>query len=247
MVMQWLQALDTLILIWLNRWIGSRPETFYAALDLSNRTPWILAALTLTWVWFSGDEGWVPFRTTYTRWVARRRALSILFALVVGFGLARVAQMFIPRPRPFLVVPLQVPIVPDVWDKIRASMESQGAFPSDHAVMFFTIVLGIWSLTRKGGVIALAVALYFSALRVGLGFHWPSDMMGGALIALIGLSLVLFVERVWSRPWDWVVAFFYRAPALAYPLGFLLLFDLSQKFAALFGLVAQVMGNDVVH
>ncbi len=245
--MTWLEYVDTWLLVWFNRWIGHSPETFSSALKISNRAPWILAAALLTWLWFSGDEGWVPFRTTYTRWMARRRVLSILAALVAGFGLARVAQTIVPRPRPFNVVALQVPIVPSVWDKIRASMATQGAFPSDHAVMFFIIVLGLGSLSRKGGAPALVGALFFSALRVGLGFHWPSDMLGGAVIGAIALGLVVLVERVWPQPWDWVIALFYRLPAIAYPVGFLLLFDLSQKFAGLFGLVVQVLGHDVAH
>ena len=245
--MAWWQYLDTWLLVWLNRWLGQHPQTFYTALKISNRAPWVLAALILTWIWFSGDEGWVPFRTTYTRWMARRRVLSILAALIAGFGLARVAQGILPRPRPFNVVALQVPIVPSVWDKIRASMATQGAFPSDHAVMFFIVALGLWSLSRKGGRWALLGALFFSALRVGLGFHWPSDMLGGAVIGSMALAFIVALERLWPQPWDWVVALFYRLPALTYPVGFLLLFDLSQKFAALFGLVVQVLGHDVAH
>lgn len=245
--MAWLQYLDTWLLLWLNRWLGHRPETFYTALSLSNRAPWVLAALILAWFWFSGDEGWVPFRAVYTRWMARRRVLSILAALMTGFGLARVAQSIFPRPRPFNVVALQMPIEPSVWNKIRASMATQGAFPSDHAVMFFIIALGLGSLSRKGGRLALIGALFFSALRAGLGFHWPSDLLGGAVLGGMALALIVALERLWPQPWDWTVSLFYRFPAVAYPLGFLLLFDLSQKFAALLGLIVQVFGYDVAH
>lgn len=243
LLLQW----DTLLLLWLNRLVARSPGTFYTALDLSNRSPWVLATLALTWMWFSGDEGLVPFQAPYTRWEARRRVFSALAALVLGFALARVAQSLWMRPRPFMVVPLQVPIVPSDWDHIRTALGAQGAFPSDHAVMFFVVTLGLFTLSPRMGWVALMLNLFYSALRVGVGFHWPSDMLGGALIALVALGMMMFLERLWPKLWDWLVMAFYRYPGLAYPLGFLLLFDLSQKFAGFFGLLARIMGYGVAH
>ncbi len=239
----WLLMLDAFLLQWLNRWVAQSPATFTAALRLSERAAWVLAGLLLVWLWFSGDEGLVPYRSPYTQWQARRRVLTVLAALGVGFLLSRLIQTVYPRPRPLVVMPLQVPVLPQVWDAVRQAMQGQGAFPSDHAVMFATVVLGVMSLARWQGLVAGLVAVYFAALRVGLGFHWPSDVLGGAALAAAVLAAALFLERRWPRPWDWVVAGFYRHPKIAYPLAFLGLYDFTHKFQHLLGVVAWFLAR----
>ncbi|NPA05799.1 MAG: phosphatase PAP2 family protein [Chloroflexi bacterium] len=246
-LLHWTLVADTALLRWANAWVARSPKAFYRALEISHRAPWVLAAVALVWMWFWGDEGVVPVRHRLTRLESRRRVLTVIISLVGGFFGARALQAIIPRLRPVAVAPLQVPIPPHVWDQVRASLELQGAFPSDHAVLLFVIAGGLYTVCRRLGWFAGLAAVYFSILRVGLGFHWPTDMVGGALVGWGALALVIFVERHVSRLWDWVILLFYRYPRVLYPLGFVFLFDLSQKFSALFGLISWVLGHEVSH
>lgn len=243
----WLLGWETLLLHWLNAWVARSPGAFYAALKQSDRLPWVLAAATLAAMWFTGEEGAIPIRSRWTRLDARRHALYTMGALVGGFFLARVLQGVWVRPRPLVAVPLQAPILPSDWRAIRAAFAGQGAFPSDHAVMFFVFVTVLWRLHRPAGWLAGLVALYFSALRVGLGFHWPLDMVGGALVSVFTVQVALFADR-WLAPWlNHLLLLLQRHPVLTHMIGFLVLFDLSQKFAGLFGLLTLGLGYAVGH
>jgi undecaprenyl-diphosphatase len=53
-------------------------------------------------------------------------------------------------------------------------------------VLFFTLAFGMWLASRAAGVLAIAyVALVISFPRVYLGFHYPTDILGGALIGAV--------------------------------------------------------------
>ncbi len=243
-----MSGLDWWLFRWINAWVARSPAAFYQALDWSSRVPWLLATMTLTGLWFVGEEGVVPTQEgRLTRMEAQRRVLMIIAALVGGFLAARVVQALVDRVRPLAIAPMQVPIPPAVWDQIRAGLSTQGAFPSDHAVMMFVVATGVLTFHRRWGILALAVAAYLSLLRVGVGFHWPSDILGGAVIG-IGSTLLAIRLIPWLRRLlDPILLQFRARPALMYALGFLFLWDLSQKFAGLFGLITWLSGYAVAH
>lgn len=240
-------TLDVWLLEILNRWVAQSPERFYRALAASDRLPWLVAAMGLTWMWFYGDPGVIPISTRVTRLEARRRVLSVFAALITGFLAARVLQHLVPQMRPFAVFPLQIPIPPQVWRQVISGLAAQGSFPSDHAVMFFALALGIWSLQRRTGWLVMALMGYFTALRIALGFHWPSDMLGGGLLGVGSLGLFLLAERFLRPLYDFALSLVYRYPGACYFVGYLFLYDLSQKFTFLFALVKWMTGHVIVH
>ncbi|HID84947.1 MAG TPA: phosphatase PAP2 family protein [Anaerolineales bacterium] len=244
--MNWMM-LDVWLLQVLNRWVAQSPDRFYHALTVSDRLPWMVAAMGLTWMWFYGDPGVIPISARVTRLEARRRVLSVFGALITSFFAASVLQGMVPRVRPFAVFPLQIPIPPQIWREVISGLAVQGAFPSDHAVMFFALALGLWTLQRRAGWLMLALMGYFSALHIALGFHWPSDMLGGALIGVGSLGLFLLAERFLRPIYDFVLSLVYRYPGAFYFVGYLFLYDLSQKFTFLFALMKWMTGYGIVH
>ena len=75
------------------------------------------------------------------------------------------------------------------------------SFPSDHAVLFFTIATGIFFVSRPLGGLALAwVASAICFPRLYLGVHWPTDILGGAVLGVSIAQIGRFsAVREWVR------------------------------------------------
>lgn len=93
---------------------------------------------------------------------------------VFGTAIARAMAHFLPyRVRPFKSGLLHFPGTG--WDT-----PLWGCFPSDHAVLFMAIAIGIFFASRRLGLIAIAWVLMAICLpRLYLGQHWPTDILMG--------------------------------------------------------------------
>lgn len=107
------------------------------------------------------------------------RILATVLVCFPSIALARALAAILPfRLRPLhnegigFLIPYGVdPAILDNWS----------SFPSDHAVLFFTLSTGIFLLSKKAGWFALAYSTVFICLpRIYLGFHYPTDIIAGA-------------------------------------------------------------------
>ncbi|EOG4239629.1 phosphatase PAP2 family protein [Salmonella enterica subsp. enterica serovar Newport] len=111
------------------------------------------------------------------------------------------------HPRPFMV-PLG-----HTW--IYHAPET--SFPSDHATLFFSAGLSLLlSGARVSGGLILLLSLFVAWSRVFLGVHFPLDMAGAALVAVLacllvrplwrhlGEPLTSFCESISSRLFSWL-------------------------------------------
>ena len=120
-----------------------------------------------------------------------------LLVALVATTLVEIATKFVVPQAP---IPGDVGRVPD---PSLVDFETPYPYPSGHmlrAVLLLGAVYALWPnrLVRLIVLLALAGA---AGARVYLGTHWPSDVLGGALLGLAGL-LWAFGRRRTGKPED---------------------------------------------
>ena len=127
----------------------------------------------------------------------RRVGLAILVSLTAGFILAMVFQFLALRPRP---------------EAVRLVMATPNfpSYPSGHAVAAFStaMVIGLSYRQWRWGAIALAGAGLIAFSRVYLGHHYPSDIVGGAVLgASVGAAGygLMVAQQSNQASWRWLL------------------------------------------
>lgn len=104
----------------------------------------------------------------------------------IAFVLSRLAKLTYFSSRPFTVDGIP-PIIPH---------EADNGFPSDHALLAFTLAAIVYTQNRKAGIVFFVLAALIGIVRVFLRIHSPIDIMGSLAISLVA---VFAARRILTR------------------------------------------------
>jgi len=113
----------------------------------------------------------------------RRIFVCLFFALsaILSRGLiTEIIRFFYSRARPFVVLNIP-PLI---------NHNLTGSFPSGHMAFYFVLALTIFLLNKKWAWFFVAGVILMGLARIFVGIHWPTDILGGILIALLSYFLV---------------------------------------------------------
>jgi undecaprenyl-diphosphatase len=126
----------------------------------------------------------------------RREARALLAILILSLVAALGCQLLVDRPRPANV-------------RLVLPMPRFPSFPSGHAAIVSAYAMFATLVPRRARVLAWLAALATVCSRVYLGHHYPSDIVGGALLGLaIGAMVygMLYQKERGVRPrWAWLL------------------------------------------
>ena len=141
------------------------------------------------WLLVGAAVGWLAYVGRY------RLGLALAVVMLLEAAVVSLTKWAVHRPRPELPDDLQVLADPSSY-----------SFPSSHvtfAVVFFGALAYLlarhWG--RRGWVrwmvlaLLLAPAALMGPARVAWGVHWPSDVLGGYLVALFGIYALAWADR----------------------------------------------------
>ena len=139
----------------------------------------VVVPLLLAGLWLWGD-------------LAKKRAVvAATLAGLLALGIAQLLALhYIPRPFASGVGRTLIQHVPD------------SSFPSDHATLMAAVAASLLLIreTRAPGIALALLWLPLAWARVYVGVHFPSDVIGGAVVGCGSSVLVaLFAEPVVSR------------------------------------------------
>ncbi|HEX6493926.1 MAG TPA: phosphatase PAP2 family protein [Acidobacteriaceae bacterium] len=158
---------------------------------------------------------------------SRHRNLSGTIASAVAAMLSRMTQLIFPsRARPFQDPSLHLKLPFTVrLDSLRHVASS---FPSDHAALYFALAATIFTVNRKIGYYAFGLAVLLDVIRIYLGFHYLSDVIGGAALGVVCVCLAQNIRIISLTK---RLSAMYRAPSPAfYAVAYCVTYSISTMF-----------------
>jgi len=170
-----LNAFDLAFTQWLTSWTpeGTAAKIVIEHLSGNDTIKGMLGVLALWWFWHRPHPE-----------LTKRRELVVATAaaaLVAAAASRTLAHLLPPRPRPFQVEGLHLPVPLDtLWDVKGSSL------PSDTAALGLAIVAGVFIIHRRAGLALAAYTVLFMVIpRAYVGIHWASDLAAGTALGIL--------------------------------------------------------------
>lgn len=170
--MQQLIAFDERLAITFSGFIASQPILAKLAIVLGVGLVYLVPIIVFT-VWFV---------------VSRKIALrAVLTGLLAWFGLAKLVSALVDRVRPADSL---------IGVKELIFHRPDNSFPSDHTALLMAMAISFY-LTgqRQWSHVLLILSLLTGLARVGIGVHYPGDILVGYLIGVIAALLIEAIKQ----------------------------------------------------
>ena len=182
-------SLEAETVTWMNQGIGGSYVLDRAAyLLVSDYFLPLLMALWGVGLWFHGRDA-----------AAREANQRGVLAAAISLGFANLAVLLLNqhffRDRPFVDL--------DLANLLYAPTDS--SFPANPSAVAFAFAVGVWLKNRGAAAPLLFVAALWSLARVYNGLHYPSDVLGGALMGGAVACLVTLGMRAIEPVPAWVL------------------------------------------
>ena len=165
--------LDEAIFLRINGWVGTVPAVDHLA-------GWLVSDyLVSTAMGFSLVVMWLSGRDGETRMVRQIGVLVALTGMALASWLVFASNGIFFRDRPFV----------DLDVNLLFYKPTDSSMPSNSAAAFFGLASAVWWFHRRTGMAMLAVAGFHAFLRIYVGVHYPSDVVVGALIGVVGATV----------------------------------------------------------
>jgi undecaprenyl-diphosphatase len=142
---------------------------------------------------------WLMFFGLALLWIFRKelkayQVIHVLAVVAVALLIAQVIKEIVPSPRPFtLNGSLPLTLIAPV----------DNSFPSSHTTAAFAMTFGLLRHNRRLGMFFFPPAVLVGYGRVLSNVHFPIDILGGILLALVisiifgHRKLLRFFQKAW--------------------------------------------------
>jgi undecaprenyl-diphosphatase len=143
----------------------------YLTIAIAKYLIFVLTALFLIYILISKDKV--------------QLILNFLLVGSISFVTSRLLSNFLFLPRPF------------EHDGVRSLFfhAPDNGFPSDHALLSFTIALTIYTENKKLGIFSMILASLIGYARVLANIHHSVDILGSFAIVMVSYLLVKLLKR----------------------------------------------------
>jgi undecaprenyl-diphosphatase len=151
-------------------------QWFQAINHLADRFPALnslmaFCAVNLDYLFYLGVVVYWFVRTPENR----RMVVNTLLSAAAALGTNGIIGAIYHRDRPF--------VAHQVIQLVKH--EASASFPSNHAAAAFAVAASIWLWRRKDGWVWFVLAALIGFSRIWSGIHYPTDIIGGAILGIL--------------------------------------------------------------
>ncbi|OGN06130.1 MAG: hypothetical protein A2669_02695 [Candidatus Yanofskybacteria bacterium RIFCSPHIGHO2_01_FULL_48_25b] len=120
--------------------------------------------------------------------------MAVAFAFISRYAVTALFKWLYFHPRP-----------PEVLGIYPWVIESGNSFPSGHTIFAFTLATIVYKKNRKLGAVFYILGAIIGFARIFVGVHWPSDVLGGAILGILVGLLANWLYKKIRDPDSWLV------------------------------------------